>query len=700
MLTQANTMSVSVGGKTLTFETGKIARQAGAAVMVTCGETMVFTTVCSSSKASEEIDFLPLRVDYQEKFSSSGKTLGGFIKREGRPTEKEILVCRLMDRPIRPMFEDGYYNEVQILSYVFSYDGINSPEPMAICGASAALVLSDVPFIKPIAAVRVGMINGEFVVNPTMEEQKTSKLDLVLAGTEDAILMIEGYADFLTEEQIIDAIHEGHEAIKIICQKLSDWQQEIGKPKNREGLRILPKEITDKIDANFGSRLKAALKIKEKLDRENEISTINADVLAHFFPEGQEPKFSKPNVMLGFKKIQAHHMREAILQDNSRIDGRTCDQVRPISIELGLLPRTHGSALFTRGETQAIAVATLGGETMGVRYEDLDGENTRKFYLQYFFPPFSVGEVGRIGTPGRREIGHGKLAERALAATVPSQEHFPYVIRLESNITESNGSSSMASVCGGCLAMMDAGIPIKHPIAGIAMGLILEGERYAILSDILGAEDALGDMDFKITGNATGITAFQLDIKVEGITTHIMQAALAQAKQGRIYILNKMLEVCPKSKEELSQYAPRIETMQIKPSKIGIVIGPGGKQIRAIIESTGAQIDINDSGIVSISSTNPQAMAKAKEMIFGLTAEVEIGKTYTGRVVSIVPFGAFVEVFPGKEGLCHISEISHSRIQNVSDVLKEGDTLEVKVLDVNDRGQIKLSHKATLSAPQ
>lgn len=700
MLTQANTMSVSVGGKTLTFETGKIARQAGAAVMVTCGETMVFTTVCSSSKASEEIDFLPLRVDYQEKFSSSGKTLGGFIKREGRPTEKEILVCRLMDRPIRPMFEDGYYNEVQILSYVFSYDGVHSPEPMAICGASAALVLSDVPFIKPIAAVRVGMINGEFIINPTIEEQSNSKLDLVLAGTEDAILMIEGYADFLTEEQIIDAIHEGHEAIKVICEKLADWQKEIGKPKKRDGLRILPKEITEEIDAHFGSRLKAALKVKDKLEREEEISAINADVLARFFPEGQEPRFSKPNVMLGFKKIQAHHMREAILQDNIRSDGRTCDQVRPISIELGLLPRTHGSALFTRGETQAIAVATLGGETMGVRYENLDGDHTRKFYLQYFFPPFSVGEVGRIGTPGRREIGHGKLAERALAAAVPSQEAFPYVIRLESNITESNGSSSMASVCGGCLAMMDAGIPIKHPIAGIAMGLILEGDRYAILSDILGVEDALGDMDFKITGNATGITAFQLDIKVEGITTQIMQAALAQAKQGRIHILNKMLEVCPKAKEELSQYAPRIETMQIKPSKIGIVIGPGGKQIRAIIESTGAQIDINDSGIVSISSTNPEAMMKAKEMIFGLTAEAEIGKTYTGKVVSIVAFGAFVEIFPGKEGLCHISEISHARIQNVSDVLKEGDTLEVKVLDVNDRGQIKLSHKATLPAPQ
>ncbi|NDD58377.1 MAG: polyribonucleotide nucleotidyltransferase [Chlamydiae bacterium] len=695
MTLEAKTLSISVGGKIITFETGKIARQAGGAVMVTCGETMLLNTVCAASKAAEEIDFLPLRVDYQEKFSSVGKTLGGFIKREGRPTEKEILVSRLIDRPIRPMFEDGYYNEVQILSYVYSYDGVNSPEPLAICGASAALVISEAPLIKPIAGVRVGYIHDKFIINPTSEEQKNSKLDLMLAGTEDAILMIEGYADFLAEEQILDAIHEGHDAIKIICQKLADWQQEIGKPKKRDSIRLIPEDITKEIESLFGEKLKAALKIADKVDREQEISSINADVLAHFFPEGQLANHSKSNVMLGFKKIQAHHMREAILTENRRIDGRTCDQIRPIHIELGLLPRTHGSALFTRGETQSIAVATLGGETMGLRYEDLEGDATRKFYLQYHFPPFSVGEVGRMGTPGRREIGHGKLAERALAATIPSQEAFPYVIRLESNITESNGSSSMASVCGGCLAMMDAGVPIKHPIAGIAMGLILEDHRYAILSDILGAEDALGDMDFKVAGNLHGISAFQLDIKVEGITTQIMKAALAQAKQGRIHILNKMSEACPSSKTELSQYAPRIETMQIKPSKIGIVIGPGGKQIRAIIESTGAQIDINDSGIVSISSSNPESMAKAKEMIFNLTAEVEIGKTYIGKIVSIVPFGVFVEIY-GKEGLCHISELSNSRIQNISDIFKEGDSIEVKVLDINDRGQIKLSHKATL----
>ncbi len=698
-MTDTHTLHISVHGKTITLETGKIARQANAAVMLRCGDTMLLSTVCAATTASEEIDFFPLRVDYQEKFSAAGKTLGGFIKREGRPAEREILVSRLIDRPIRPMFEDGYYNEVQVLSYVLSYDSVHSPEPLAICGVSAALALSDVPFIKPIAGVRVGMIANKFIVNPTVEEQKTSKLDLILAGTEDAILMIEGYCDFLTEEQILEAIEEGHSAIKIICQHLSDWQKLIGKPKNRSTLRLPHKELFEEMKSLYGKELDHALRIKEKQSRDTAVGDISARMQEKYLPKDGEALYPKPDVMLSFKKVQAHVMREMILNENKRLDGRTCDQIRHISVEMAPLPRAHGSTLFTRGETQSLSVATLGGESMGMRYEDLDGDSTRRFYLQYFFPPFSVGEVGRMGAPGRREIGHGKLAERALAMTAPSQEHFPYVIRLESNITESNGSSSMASVCGGCLAMMDAGVPIKHPIAGIAMGLILEGDKFAILSDILGTEDALGDMDFKIAGNASGITAFQLDIKVEGINKHIMQAALAQAKQGRIHILNKMLEICPKTKTSLSQYAPRIETMQIKPSKIGTVIGPAGKQIRAIVEETGVQIDINDSGLVSISSNNPEGMERAKQIIFNLTAEVEIGKTYTGRVVSIVPFGAFVEVF-GKEGLCHISELSHSRVQNVSDVVKEGDSLEVKVLDVNDRGQIKLSHKATLALPK
>ncbi len=694
-----NSITISIGGREISFETGKIARQANASVMVRSGETMVLTTACASTGVSPDIDYFPLRVDYQEKFSSTGRTLGGFIKREGRPTEREILVSRLIDRPLRPMFEDGYFNEVQLLAYVLSYDGVHSPDPLAICGASACLVISDIPLIKPVGAVRMGLINNTFVVNPTVEEQKESRLDLIIAGTEDAILMIEGYCDFLKEEQLLDAVAEGHQAIRTICQALSDWQKLIGKEKSKGVLHIPAKELIAEVDALIASRLEAAYKIEGKQEREELISALNAEVLEKFLPKDSLPKHSKKDVMAAFKKVTAHQMRQLILKTNRRLDGRSTDQVRQIDIEMGLLPRTHGSALFTRGETQSIAVCTLGGETMAQRYEDLQGDHLRKFYLQYSFPPFSVGEVGRIGSPGRREIGHGKLAENALSMILPKAEVFPYTIRLESNITESNGSSSMASVCGGCLAMMDAGVPIRHPVAGIAMGLILEGDKYVILSDILGAEDALGDMDFKVAGDAHGITAFQLDIKVEGITQHIMQAALAQAKQGRTHILNKMLEICPKAKEELSAYAPRIETMQIKPSKIGIVIGPGGKQIRAIVEETGVQVDINDSGIVSLSSNNPEGMARAKEIIHNLTADVEIGKTYAGKVVQIVPFGAFIGIF-GKEGLCHISEISHSRIQNVEDVLQVGDTVDVKVIDVNDRGQIKLSMKALLPVPQ
>lgn len=690
------TITFSIGKQTLTFETGKVARQANGSVIVRCGETVVFSSACAAPSASQEIDFFPLRVDYQEKYSSVGRTAAGFIKREGRPTEREILVSRLIDRPLRPMFEDGYYNEVQVLSYVFSYDGVHNPDVLAICAASAALVLSDIPLLKPIAAVRVGMINGHFVVNPSTEEMKESKLDLVLAGTEDAILMIEGFCDFLTEEQVLNAIEQGHKAIQVICQQLNDWRAKLGKPKKIDTLRKISHEINAAVHGTAEKLIESALRISSKLEREKVLGEIKETVLKALLPEGAEPKHNKADVLLSFKNLQSSLMRKMVLKEKKRIDGRGLKDIRMIDIEQSFLPRTHGSSLFTRGETQSLAVCTLGGETNAQRFEDLHGEGAARFYLQYSFPPFSVGEVGRIGSPGRREIGHGKLAERALTAILPKQEEFPYVIRLESNITESNGSSSMASVCGGCLAMMDAGVPIKRPVSGIAMGLILEGEEFAILSDILGAEDALGDMDFKITGDDSGITAFQMDIKVEGITHDIMRHALAQAKEGRSHILHKMLAVCPKAKEEMSVYAPRIETLQIKPSKIGIVIGPGGKQIRSIIEETGVQIDINDSGLVSIASTNAEAMARAKEIIHNLTAEVEIGKTYTGRITSIVQFGFFVEIF-GKEGLCHISEISHKRIQNIHDIpFREGDKIDVKVLDINDRGQIKLSHKALL----
>jgi len=683
--------------KTLSFETGKIAKQANGSVLARLGETILFATACSAPQAEEEVDFLPLRVDYQEKFFSAGKTLGGFIKREGRPTEREILVSRLIDRPLRPMFEDGYYREVQVLAYVWSYDGLNSPDPLAICAASAALVISDIPLLKPVAGVRVGYIDGRYVINPTTEEMTHSSLDLVLAGTEDAILMIEGYCDFLTEEQVIKAIEEGHRAISLICAGLLEWQKEIGKPKDREGLRLLSEDLLKEIEKRAATPLKKAIRQPLKQEREESIDSIEEQILDDLAPEEGSEKYSAVDIKGAYKKISSKYMRRLILEEGVRADGRSVKEIRPIDVELSLLPRTHGNCLFTRGETQTMAVCTLGGESMGQRYEDLNGEGLSRFYLHYFFPPFSVGEVGRIGAPGRREVGHGKLAERALKAAIPTLVEFPYTIRLESNITESNGSSSMASVCGGCLAMMDAGVPIQRPVAGIAMGLILEGKQIAILSDILGLEDALGDMDFKVTGDAEGITAFQMDIKVEGITIEIMRAALAQAKEGRIHILKKMLEVLPQARKEMSVYAPRIETMQVNPSKIAIIIGPGGKQIRQIIEETGVQIDINDSGLVSIASNDRESMARAKQIIEGLVGDVEIGKIYKGKVTSVVAFGAFVEILPGKEGLCHISELSDTRVQNIFEHIKQGDMIQVKVLDINERGQLKLSHKAILT---
>jgi polyribonucleotide nucleotidyltransferase len=693
---QRETISVTVGSQEITFETGKIARQAGGAVLVKCGETIVFTTACAAPNADPTTDFLPLRVDYQEKFSSAGKTLGGFIKREGRPTEREVLVSRLIDRPIRPMFEEGYYNEVQLLSFVWSYDGTNFPEPLAICGASAALVISDIPLVKPIGAVRVGFIEGQFIVNPTNEQQKQSKLDLMLAGTEEAVLMIEGFCDFLTEDQVLEAIETGHRAIKTICKALEQWRAKVGKPKNRETLRQLPKELYHDVEAIANPLLEKALKIGEKQKREEALAEVTKAVNNHLMPENVEPKYPPQYIAYAIKDVSSRMMRRMILNENIRADGRKSTEIRFIDIEQSLLPRVHGSSLFTRGETQAVAVCTLGGASMAQRFEDLDGEGNQRFYLQYSFPPFSVGEVGRVGAPGRREVGHGKLAERALMAVIPAKEQFPYTIRLESNITESNGSSSMATVCGGCLALMDAGVPIKRPVAGIAMGLILEQDRFIILSDILGIEDALGDMDFKVTGDQNGITAFQMDIKVEGITIEIMRAALKQAKDGRLHILNKMLEACPTYKSEMSRYAPRIETLQIKPSKIAVVIGPGGKQIRAIIEQTGVQIDIDDSGLVNIAATDLASIEKAKTIIHGLTAEIEIGKIYTGKATSVVPFGVFVEILPGKEGLCHISEFDIIRINSLDEFIKQGDVVTVKVLDINERGQIKLSRKATL----
>lgn len=693
---QRETLSIHINGQEITFETGKIARQAGGAVVVKCGETMVFSTACAAPSADASTDFLPLRVDYQEKFSSAGKTVSGFIKREGRPSEREILVSRLIDRPLRPLFEEGYYNEVQVLAYVWSYDGQHSPDPLAVCAASAALVISDIPLRKPVGAVRVSYVDGAFIVNPTVEQQHRSRLDLMLAGTEEAVLMIEGSCDFLTEDEILEAIAIGHETIRLICQKLAQWGERIGKPKNRDTLRLIPPSLYHEVETIASPLLEEALRIDSKKQREEALSAVSKSVVTAILPEGSSPRYSLQDVQSVLKAITSRMMRHMILQENRRSDGRSSTDIRPIDVEPSLLPRVHGSTLFTRGETQALAVCTLGGETMAQRFEDLHGEGTQRFYLQYFFPPFCVGEVGRMGAPGRREVGHGKLAERALFPTLPPREQFPYTIRLESNITESNGSSSMATVCGGCLALMDAGVPITRPIAGIAMGLILEEGRFIILSDILGIEDALGDMDFKVAGDHHGITAFQMDIKVEGITLEIMSVALAQAKAGRSHILDKMLAVCPTSKGNMSRYAPRIETMQIKPSKIATVIGPGGKQIRSIIEQTKVQIDINDEGVVSISASDADSIERAKAIIHGLTAEVEIGKTYTGEVTSVTHFGVFVKILPGKEGLCHISEFDNARINDLAEVVKVGDSFPVKVLDINERGQVKLSRKATL----
>jgi len=693
---ESESISVRIGEQTLSFETGKIARQANGAVIVRCGDTVVFNTACASAEAAPTADFLPLRVDYQELFSSAGKTSSGFIKRQGRPSEKEILVSRLIDRPIRPMFAEGYYNEVQLLSYVWSYDGITATEPLAICGASAALVISDIPLLKPVAGVRVGFVHDRLILNPTIEQQRESKLDLMLAGTEEGILMIEGCCSFLTEKQIGEAIELGHEGIKLICKALADWGQRIGKPKKLSTLKLISPDLLHLVEEMAIPQIDPVLRIVDKQSRELAEAEVKKNVIAALQPVGEEKKFEETDILTALKQVFSKRMRHMIVIENLRSDGRNSKQIRSISVEQSILPRAHGSSLFTRGETQAVAVCTLGGESMGQRFEDLEGEGTHRFYLHYFFPPYSVGEVGRIGAPGRREVGHGKLAERALQAILPSKESFPYTIRIESNITESNGSSSMATVCGGCLAMMDAGIPIARPVAGIAMGLILEEGKYTILSDILGIEDYLGDMDFKITGDREGITAFQMDIKVEGITPEIMKEALAQAKEGRIHILEKMLDVCPKYRDEMSIYAPRIETLRIRPSMIAKVIGPGGKQIRAITDETGVKIDISDDGLISISSSSFSDIERAKAIIEGLTAEIEIGRTYIGKATSIVPFGVFVEVLPGKEGLCHISEFDHMRIANLDEHVKTGDTLTVKVLDINERGQLKLSRKALL----
>jgi polyribonucleotide nucleotidyltransferase len=686
---------VTVGKTHITFETGELARLANGAVLLRTGDTAILATACMAPNANPEADFFPLRVDYTERFSSVGKTLQGYIKREGRPTSTETIVSRLIDRPLRPMFPEGFMNEVQLIAQVLSFDAENQLEPHAINAVSAALQISDVPSGKTVAAVRIGYLNDQFIINPTIQNQEKSKLNLVLAGTHEAILMIEGGCNFLSEEQILEAISLGHHEIKKITHAIDQLVEKCGKKKADFVNMAPPHALIQEIESRFGSELKEALFQLKKADRSDAVGAVQVKITEEFTPKIEEMGLPANRLQAAIKIAKSNILRKEALTHNKRIDGRSLDQVRPISVKLGLFSRTHGSALFTRGETQALCIATLGSTTSMQKTESLYGDVVERCYLQYSFPPFSVGEVGRLGSPGRREVGHGKLAERAILEIIPSQENFPYSMRIESNILESNGSSSQASVCGGALALLDAGVPIKELVSGVAMGLILEKNRYVVLTDILGTEDDLGDMDFKVAGGASGITSFQMDIKVEGITIEIMKEALSRAKEGRMHILEEMKKAVPSKQKGLSKFAPRLVNIKIHPNKIGTLIGPGGKQIR-LIQALGVTVDVTDEGMVTISGNDAEAVEKAHKMVSDIVAEVEVGKTYTGEVVSIVPFGAFIALPGQKEGLLHVSEIAHERVNNVEDYLKEKQQVEVKVLEINDRGQIRLSRKVLL----
>ncbi|MBM3195811.1 MAG: polyribonucleotide nucleotidyltransferase [Chlamydiae bacterium] len=686
---------VTVGKTHITFETGELARLANGAVLLRTGDTAILATACMAPNANPEADFFPLRVDYTERFSSVGKTLQGYIKREGRPTSTETIISRLIDRPLRPMFPEGFMNEVQLIAQVLSFDAENQLEPHAINAVSAALQISDVPSGKTVAAVRIGYLNDQFIINPTIQNQEKSKLNLVLAGTHEAILMIEGGCNFLSEEQILEAISLGHHEIKKITHAIDQLVQKCGKKKADFVNMAPPHALIQEIESRFGSELKEALFQLKKADRSDAVSAVQVQITDEFTPKIEKMGLPANRLQAAIKIAKSNILRKEALTHNKRIDGRSLDQVRPISVKLGLFSRTHGSALFTRGETQALCIATLGSTTSMQKTESLYGDVVERCYLQYSFPPFSVGEVGRLGTPGRREVGHGKLAERAILEIIPTQENFPYSMRIESNILESNGSSSQASVCGGALALLDAGVPIKELVSGVAMGLILEKNRYVVLTDILGTEDDLGDMDFKVAGGASGITSFQMDIKVEGITIEIMKEALSRAKEGRMHILEEMKKAVPSKQKGLSKFAPRLVNIKIHPNKIGTLIGPGGKQIR-LIQALGVTVDVTDEGMVTISGNDAEAVEKAHKMVSDIVAEVEVGKTYTGEVVSIVPFGAFIALPGQKEGLLHVSEIAHERVNNVEDYLKEKQQVEVKVLEINDRGQIRLSRKVLL----
>jgi polyribonucleotide nucleotidyltransferase len=686
--------SIPYGRNTLTLETGEIARQAGGAVLASLGDSVVLVSVVAAKQSKPGQDFFPLTVDYQEKTYAAGRIPGGFFKREGRPSEKETLTSRLIDRPIRPLFPDGFYNEVQVVATVLSVDPEIDPDIPALIGASAAISLSGIPFNGPIAAARVGYIDGQYVLNPSKTElTTTSKLDLVVAGTEAAVLMVESEAKELPEEVMLGAVVFGHQQQQAVIDAIHEMVEQAGKP--LWDWQPAPKDqaMIDKVTALAETQLKEAYQLRQKQARQQRLKEIAARVETECIPADAKPGYANEVKNFLFE-LESRHVRNQILSGEPRIDGRDTRSVRPISIRNSVLPRTHGSALFTRGETQALVVATLGTARDEQIIDALQGEYRERFMLHYNMPPYATGETGRVGSPKRREIGHGKLAKRALAAVLPSAEEFAYSIRVVSEITESNGSSSMASVCGGSLALMDAGVPLKAHVAGIAMGLIKDGNRFAVLTDILGDEDHLGDMDFKVAGTDRGVTALQMDIKIQGITKEIMAVALSQAREGRMHILHLMHEAMPHARTEISQHAPRMMTFKINPEKIRDVIGKGGAVIRALTEETGTTIDIQDDGMVTIASVNADACNAAKKRIEEITAEVEVGRIYEGTVLRLLDFGAIVQVLPGKDGLLHISQIAKERVNQVSDYVKEGQIVKVKVLEADDKGRLRLSMKA------
>jgi len=686
-------VEVDFNGQPLSIETGKMARQADGAVIVTYGDTKVLCTVVSAHKMREGQDFFPLTVNYAEKFYASGKIPGSFFRRERGSTERETLICRLIDRPMRPLFPKGYMFETQIMPTVISADCVNDPDTLAMVAASAAVAVSDIPFEGPIAAVRVGRVEGQLVANPTLEQQAQSDVEIVVSGSRDAVMMVEGEAQFLSEEEILDAIFFGHESLQPLIELQSKLAALVGVSKREFSVPAIDEALIARVTASAEPGVEKAVKIRTKQERyaalaENRVAVREA--LANDFPD------AAADIATILGKVEKRVVRQMVTRDKIRIDGRDTRTIRPISCEIGVLPRAHGSALFTRGETQALVTTTLGTGSDEQRMDNIQGMEFKKFMLHYNFPPFCVGETSMRLFPGRREIGHGMLAERSAAKILPAHENFPYTIRIVSDVLESNGSSSMASVCGASLSLMDAGVPVKEPIAGIAMGLIKEGEDIAILSDILGDEDHLGDMDFKVTGSAHGITALQMDIKITGVTKEIMQNALAQAKEGRIHILGEMAKAIATPKADLSPYAPRITTIKVKSDQVRTVIGSGGKNVRGIIDATGCAIDIQDDGTINIASSDGDAAKLAIKMIRDLTQEAEVGKLYQGTVRKIMEFGAFVEIYPGTDGLVHISELAKERVRSVNEVLNEGDQVLVKCIGVDKQGKIKLSRKEAL----